>query len=253
MKTQTILLTPLWALRLLGANLNNRRMNKAHVEKLAAAMRAGEWALNGETIKVSKTGNLLDGQHRCAAVVKSGVTISVLLVTGCDDHIFRTIDKGRARLNSDSLSALGFPSGGRLSACVNLFRAAQAGLKHTSSSLSEVEQTIAQHPEILDAIKFDKLRCKRVPYSAEHAFRLLAGKVYGGEYVTAWVQSFADNQFDDAQAALQKALDNANYLKKSNAVLPPWWQLGLLLKAIKWSATGKKCRIMFGADEAYPV
>jgi hypothetical protein len=253
MKTQTLDLTPMRAALFLTNNRNNRAINKAHVEKLAAAMRAGDWALNGETIKISKSGRLLDGQHRCAAVVKSGATIQALVVFDCDDNAFKTIDKGRARLNSDSLSVLGYSHGGRLSACVNLFRAVQAGLKHASSSLKEVEETIQQHPEILEVTRLDKLRCKRVPYSAEHTFRLIAGKAYGVEYVANWIQAFADNHFDDAQAALQKALDNANYLKKSNAVLPPWWQLGLLLKAVRWSATGKKCRLMFSADETYPV
>jgi hypothetical protein len=253
MNTKIIELTPKLAESFLRDNPENRSKNKGNIEKLSAAMLRGEWQLNGETIKISKTGRLLDGQHRCLAVIKSGITVQTLIVFGCDDDVFKTIDKGRARLNSDSLSAMGFQNCNRLSACVNLLRAVEMGAKHATSTLTELEDMLRLHPEILHAVVQDKLRCKRVPSSAEHAFKVLAGRKYGYKFVENWIENFANNKFDEAMGSLQKALDNAHYVKKSNAALPPWWQLGVLLKAINWSATGKRTRLIFKADEAYSI
>lgn len=48
-------------------------------------MSAGRWQENGETIIVGKSGNLLDGQHRLQAVIRSGVSIMAIIVFGVDD------------------------------------------------------------------------------------------------------------------------------------------------------------------------
>ena len=62
-------------------NTKNRTIKKAHVARLAADMKQGRWVgENGESIKFDVDGRLADGQHRLAACVASGVTITSLVV-----------------------------------------------------------------------------------------------------------------------------------------------------------------------------
>lgn len=66
-KVETI--TPDIAKTMLGENVNNRRISHDNVNMFAREMRNGEWRFNGEAIKFSKDGRLLDGQHRLLAVI----------------------------------------------------------------------------------------------------------------------------------------------------------------------------------------
>lgn len=104
---KAVRLTPEMAAQLLKNNVANRPMRARYVLNLAKAMRRGEWELNGDSIRVSHSGRLLDGQHRCAAVVESGITIQTILVTGLADDVFATIDRGLGRTTSDTLSIRG--------------------------------------------------------------------------------------------------------------------------------------------------
>lgn len=67
-KTEIVNLTPDIASRMLNTNQRNRPLKNNVVKQYAAAMLRGEWKLNGETIIISRDGNLLDGQHRISAL-----------------------------------------------------------------------------------------------------------------------------------------------------------------------------------------
>jgi hypothetical protein len=105
--TTVISLSPEAAQSLLDMNTHNRPQRSRHLDRLVETMRQGLWKFNGDAIRVSSTGRLLDGQHRCAAVVLSGVTIQTLLVTGLPDDTFVTIDVGSSRTGADMLSIAG--------------------------------------------------------------------------------------------------------------------------------------------------
>lgn len=106
------LVTPGLATVLLEGNDRNRRIKekgpKNSVEAYAAAMLRDEWRVNGETIVISRTGRLLDGQHRVHAVRDSGVPIKMLLVFGIEDETQATLDQGRVRTASDRLQLGGY-------------------------------------------------------------------------------------------------------------------------------------------------
>ena len=101
---QTIAMTPYLASTLMQANTANRPKRAAYASSLARIMRRGEWKTNGDTIRVSRSGVVLDGQHRLQAIIESGLTVTVILVTGLDDDVFSTIDRGLGRKTSDSLA-----------------------------------------------------------------------------------------------------------------------------------------------------
>jgi len=93
---------PAEATAFLKGNEHNRNLSDSRVTELANAMTNGEWRLNGEAIKLSEDGTLLDGQHRLSAVVKSGVTIEILLITGLPIQTQETMDLGRKRTTADA-------------------------------------------------------------------------------------------------------------------------------------------------------
>lgn len=97
MSIREVVVTPSAATELLDRNLNNRRMSVRRAAKLADAMTRGEWQYNGDTIRISKTGRLLDGQHRLKAIEISGIPQKYIIVDGLEDEAFTTIDVGSPR------------------------------------------------------------------------------------------------------------------------------------------------------------
>ena len=91
------IITPCRARELLEANTRNRPVIKANLRRLCSEILNGNFKLNGETIKISKKGIILDGQHRLMAVVETGVEIQTIVVLGVDDDCFATIDQGTPR------------------------------------------------------------------------------------------------------------------------------------------------------------
>jgi hypothetical protein len=113
-------ITPEKAATWLAHNPANRNLAEARFGAFAAAMLRGEWRLNGESIKFDLDGDLLDGQHRLAAVVKSGVTIQSVVVRGVPRDDQKTIDIGAARIFADLLTLRGEAHTNQLAAAVRM-------------------------------------------------------------------------------------------------------------------------------------
>jgi hypothetical protein len=98
MKAEVVEITPELAAELLKRNVKNRTLSPKKLKIYVEDMKNGKWVLNGETIQFNKKGELINGQHRLTAVILSGVTIFVLVVTGVEDErAFATIDQGLMR------------------------------------------------------------------------------------------------------------------------------------------------------------
>jgi hypothetical protein len=105
--TQTVDLTPTLARVMLGRNPSNRTISEAIVSNYVRDMSSGAWKFNGEPIIVAKDGSLNDGQHRCMAVILSGVPMQAILVIGVERETRTTLDQGRMRTVGDYLSMVG--------------------------------------------------------------------------------------------------------------------------------------------------
>ena len=101
------IITPDRARNLLELNTNNRPVIAANLAKLCDEIQRGRFVFNGDAIRISKTGRLLDGQHRLLAVVRTGISIETLVVTGLNDECFKTIDQGSLRTLAALLSIEG--------------------------------------------------------------------------------------------------------------------------------------------------
>ncbi len=94
-------ITPIEAEEILKNNPDNRKVRNAAVEFLIVQIKAGKFIYNGESVIISVTGKLLNGQHRLIACMLSGIPIEVELVTGVPDEVMPTIDTGSARTAAD--------------------------------------------------------------------------------------------------------------------------------------------------------
>lgn len=117
MKTEVRTIGPKEAQDLLLLNRANRIVNERRVARYAGDMLSGKWLMNGEPIILGNN-RLLDGQHRLLAIVRSGITVQVLVVSGVDERAFATIDTGRDRAAGDIFSIAGIKNSRNAAAAV---------------------------------------------------------------------------------------------------------------------------------------
>lgn len=107
-RVERVILTPEKAFDLLNYNTLNRPLNDQHVKRIAKQITAGKWRFNGDTIKVSSDGKILDGQHRLWAITEAKMAVETILVYGVQPDAFSTIDTLRKpRSGADVLALVG--------------------------------------------------------------------------------------------------------------------------------------------------
>lgn len=129
-KAEVVAVTPETAREWLVRNTHNRKISQANVDKLTAAIRRGEWKLNGEAIKIASDGTILDGQHRLLAIVESETAIDTFVITGLPADTQETMDTGKQRSLADVLSLRGEKSCTQLASVLTaVLRAERYGLR----------------------------------------------------------------------------------------------------------------------------
>lgn len=101
MKTEVKTITPDMAKIMLELNTENRKLRPTWVDHLIGLLARGEWELTHQGIAISWDNVILDGQHRLHAIAKSGIPAQILLSTNCDPKLFKCIDRGIPRNNTD--------------------------------------------------------------------------------------------------------------------------------------------------------
>lgn len=150
--------TPAWAAQILDEmdkeiadeKFKQRKRTESRVNMYAADMAAGNWGLTGQGISFDENGHLLDGQHRLAAVVKSGKTVDMLVVRGLppqQSSKVRTIDlfdTGKSRSLGAQLQINGHEYANHLSSCARMLSLFARGLvKKSPLSTSQGMQLIS--------------------------------------------------------------------------------------------------------------
>lgn len=110
-KTQPIAaietVTPEMAKAWLAKNTTNRPIRQKRIKMLADDMAEGKWIVNGEAIKLSVSGQLLDGQHRLLAVLKADRSVPMFVIRELPDEVITTLDQGVTRTHGDVLAFKG--------------------------------------------------------------------------------------------------------------------------------------------------
>lgn len=199
-------LTPDEATVLLDANHHNRRLNAARVSHLAADMRAGLWDFTGDAIRIAVDGQLLDGQHRLAACVESGVPLTTVVISGLPAQAQESMDIGRKRTVADSLTIAGEKNGPQLAAALGfLNRWMTQGMLNNKSRSNPLTPraalgVLADHPRIREHVG---------AYTSNRLAQSLAAP--GGLSALAYIITRIDR--DDAREFLDGVLAGAGLAK----------------------------------------
>lgn len=166
---RVVLLTPELAAHLLDRNPRNRKVSNRNYSIVRRAIQNGEWRLNGEAIKIDKNGLMSDGQHRCLAVVDTGIPIRTFLVEGLESDTQDTMDTGKSRGIADILAIRGEKNAAALAAAIRrVYLFESHGLRAATMSSypttnHECLAYYAEHPELADLI----IPSKRVATAAK--------------------------------------------------------------------------------------
>ena len=134
----------------LGNIQRNRRIADKTIQRYAADMEKGYWKLNGQTVKISDNGRLIDGQHRLFGVVRSGRTVTMLVARGIDQATFTTFDNGASTSFGDYLRGLEVPYHTSIAGAARIVWLQQNDRlgEGWGPSKSDLLATWKQHPEI---------------------------------------------------------------------------------------------------------
>lgn len=146
--------TPEMAAKWLEKNVSNRSINETKVASFAEDMTSGRWYANGEAIVFDENGNLVNGQHRLSAIVKSGVVVKVLIVTGVPKEETILYDRGMLRQTWHTLQMAGvdkYVSTNTVVAMVKLI----FQIKRSQSTFSdnEIMDFVSEHQEEITTIR----------------------------------------------------------------------------------------------------
>lgn len=137
-KFQIMTITPAIARDWLKHNVKNRSLAERTVQRYAKDMAAGLWEFAADPIRFDIYGNLIDGQHRLAAVASmpEGFAINFLVVTKLETNTQMVMDQGRQRLSADQLAIAGFKSTAALGAAIKLHITHDEGLLFRDAKLA---------------------------------------------------------------------------------------------------------------------
>ena len=177
---------------MLAENTNNRNISKTQVDLFARTMEQGAWKLNGEAIKFSLDGKLLDGQHRLLACQRSGIPFTTLVIRGLPDETQQTMDSGKTRTLGNVLELRGETNCTQLATIARaVYVADQLGLEtalvgHVNPTRAELLEFIDSAPQ-LHAI-----------LSASQDFQTRSGGLLSHKLFSALWWTLAHNDLDEA-------------------------------------------------------
>ncbi len=215
---------------LLGAK--NRHLRPSHVRKLAREMTNGWWDLNGESMKFSHSGDLLDGQHRCHAIIESGVTIETAVWLDLPTSAQDSIDRGASRRSGDALYLRDEPMASSLSAVIGVSWRLENHLFVGGSvpSTHDVLAYLTRYPEIRDSNAI----AGRIYKSPVRLQRSIAGGLHHR------MMLLDHRQADEFMERLIDGLDIAVISNARDRV--PWIQVHALMTIAALSKSGR-CRV----------
>jgi hypothetical protein len=155
--TVRMTITPAIAKKFLQHNKTNRTISTSHVQWFAKQISDDEWdSENGEAIKFSPEGNLLDGQHRLMGIVLANIDVECDVQFGVPQTSQATIDVGRKRSIGDQLAISGEKYGNQVASTIRWVYAISNGTIAYKTSTPEVKRFLARHPSVAEAVSHVK-------------------------------------------------------------------------------------------------
>ena len=199
------------------SNTKNRPKQKNHVGDMGRDIGADNFELTGDTVKFSKRGILLDGQHRLDGSRIAKHPLVTHVVFGLDDDIFDVLDQGKKRTPGDILALCGIPEPTMVAGAIAWVLRLEAGLENSNGSGTGSKNKIT--PRKIRALALGKLKdianyvkeARLVNVAYKHPPTMIAGLLYLiGKRDPALACSFAEEWVHGAKIGRNKNFDVLN-------------------------------------------
>lgn len=250
-------ITPTVAAQMLGTMPGNRTVRARMVARYAREMIAGKWLLNGESIKVSREGKLIDGQHRLNAVIAAKVTVEMFVVRGVDAGAFVTLDTGISRTYHDTATIAGKDWLKSVGGIARLWLKYERGVGSVSAGVQpshqELDQIIEAHaciPEsakVIQRLTVVRSKCLAGVQGFVHAY---ASEKYDREMADTFMQDLNDganlNSTSPIYCLRARLIDNR--IERMRMI--PEQVLALTIKAWNFWIAGEKVQSLRWSGDA---
>lgn len=185
MKIKTLLVTPKIAEKMLTSNNHNRPVYQTTVDCYARDMRLGLWKQNNQGIGFDVNGTLIDGQHRLRAIIQSGVSIEMVIVTELPVESQMTVDVGKLRSTGDNLHLIGEDNGNLRAAVVRglIILCCSNGVRYGKTSFGLIKKVMDIYKKEIDAVIENKMIIRSLNYSPALSAFCFAAKCYFPESI----------------------------------------------------------------------
>jgi hypothetical protein len=137
------IISPEVATKMLEKNTANRDVRVNSVIHYANIMKRGEWNEDSpEMIIFDSNGQLINGQHRLMAIVKSEVTLSLWVCYDAKNDVYKTLDIGAKRGLKDIMNIDGVVNNTLISAMLPDYVLHNKGMRPTNTGYNSAGLTI---------------------------------------------------------------------------------------------------------------
>lgn len=261
-RVEIVDVTPERATEWLARNSNNRKLSPQVVSQYADAMTRGEWNIGNAAIAFDSGENLIDGQHRLQAVIRSGVTIKQMVIQGLAPETQDSMDSGRKRSLEQQLDRYGYKNPRDLASTLNFLHRIdeEKDVRHNRTRLTTPQalDMLAARPAVVESVLYaQRVKPRRLGYSvtAVAALHFLWSQTAPEDAAVFFdsVLSGAGLAEDDPRYVLKRALDKdviqrrsrkqqtdtrhhaAIMIKAFNA-----WRTGRTYTRLYWTAGGAR-------------
>lgn len=202
-------------------NSRNRPVSENAVAKYAQEMAQGRWVENSQPIIFGESKQLLNGQHRLHACVRSGKPFVTTITWGVPDAVFDSIDDANSRSFADVLHIKGETGSILLSAGLRFLWIYSRGeierrdlRKGQIATKPLLEATLEKNPKIRSSVKFYSMLKSR-----PGGLLIPAGMAIGLHYLFSLVdEKKADEFFTRLQSGLELTEDNPVYILRNRLI-----------------------------------
>lgn len=198
--SQVVHVTPETAADWLRAHDSKQRpRSKSLVDRYADMMLDGEWVLSSDALGFDVDGAGVNGQHRLAAVVASGVTCPFIVCWNLAPESFEVLDNGKRRTAGDVLAVEGIANARNLASVARIFLAYRNAGHFSARSPRAAAENLDVLGVVRDAPYLHEATTRADTYyrdSGQVLTRSIVGAVYAAAVSEGWPAADVHAFFD---------------------------------------------------------
>lgn len=264
MEFKKILVTPTVAKKYLEANIKNRVVKSVVVLRYAQEMLNDRWKSDtAEVIKISKSGVVLDGQHRLLAVIKANKPVYFHVAFDVDEDVFDVLDTGSKRNAGDAFHVQGIKNANVVPSIIQTYHLLQGEYL----TKAQIHQRLS-HAELLEQYYKREFFWQSVGAQCHNWYKafakILPPSIIGGMYAYLYDKDKNDAEIFMTQLTTGINVNNTSISilrqklmqdKMSSKKMSMQLKLALMLKTWNYYRKGYEVKLLkFDTDrDSFPI